>query len=220
MAKRQQVVRDTRQRILDAALEVFGERGIAGASVDDVASAAGLTKGAVYYYFDDKDDLARDLQHQLWAQLAERALAAYDADLTITENLLACFEAFLDAVRAMPVARVFLREAWFVPELDTAGRAEQEDALGPIRDLLVDGMARGELVELDPDATTRVLVGALMEGTLHVLGSGDADATLAVVRRIVAAFEVSEVTRGLDGLDAPRRTKAGATKGAGARGRS
>jgi AcrR family transcriptional regulator len=43
--------------LLDAALQVFAERGFAGASLDEVAAAAGLTKGAIYSNFESKDDL-------------------------------------------------------------------------------------------------------------------------------------------------------------------
>jgi AcrR family transcriptional regulator len=46
-----------RRRLLDAALEVFAERGFAGASLDQVAAVAGLTKGAIYSNFASKDDL-------------------------------------------------------------------------------------------------------------------------------------------------------------------
>ncbi len=46
-----------RRRLLDAALEVFAERGFAGASLDRVAAVAGLTKGAIYSNFASKDDL-------------------------------------------------------------------------------------------------------------------------------------------------------------------
>jgi len=46
-----------RRRLLDAALQVFAERGFAGASLDEVAAAAGLTKGAIYSNFESKDDL-------------------------------------------------------------------------------------------------------------------------------------------------------------------
>lgn len=46
-----------RRRLLDAALEVFAERGFAGASLDQVAAVAGLTKGAIYSNFVSKDDL-------------------------------------------------------------------------------------------------------------------------------------------------------------------
>jgi len=46
-----------RRRLLDAALELFAERGFAGASMDQIAEAAGLTKGAIYSNFASKDDL-------------------------------------------------------------------------------------------------------------------------------------------------------------------
>lgn len=47
----------TRERLLDAAAEVFAERGFAGASIDEIAVRAGHTKGAVYSHFTGKDDL-------------------------------------------------------------------------------------------------------------------------------------------------------------------
>jgi len=46
-----------RRRLLDAALQVFAEQGFASASLDQVAEAAGLTKGAIYSNFAGKDDL-------------------------------------------------------------------------------------------------------------------------------------------------------------------
>lgn len=190
MGKRDPVVRDTKQRILDSALEVFGERGFHGASIDDVATAAGVTKGAVYYYFEDKDDLARDLQSLLWDQLAQGALEVYDADQSTIDNLLACFAAFITTIRAMSGARTFLREAWFSPSLDASGRADHDSGLGLVQGFLEQGMARGELIACDAEALTRVLVGALMEATLHILGAGDVDSTLDVVRHVVRSFAV------------------------------
>jgi AcrR family transcriptional regulator len=46
-----------RERLLDAAAEVFAERGYRATTVDDIAAAAGLTKGAVYWNFDSKEAL-------------------------------------------------------------------------------------------------------------------------------------------------------------------
>ena len=46
-----------RERLLDAAAEVFAERGYRAASVEDIAAAAGVTKGAVYWNFDSKEDV-------------------------------------------------------------------------------------------------------------------------------------------------------------------
>jgi TetR/AcrR family acrAB operon transcriptional repressor len=47
----------TRQRLLDAAERVFLEQGVAGTSLNDIAVAAGTTRGAIYWHFADKADL-------------------------------------------------------------------------------------------------------------------------------------------------------------------
>jgi AcrR family transcriptional regulator len=49
--------RDARQALLDAAAKVFVERGYRDATIDEIAAAAGYSKGAVYWHFDGKDDL-------------------------------------------------------------------------------------------------------------------------------------------------------------------
>lgn len=76
---------DTRSRILAAAARVFGERGYASASLDDVAGDAQLTKGAVYWHFASKSDLFLALVEQntrmhlaTWPAEAEAALRGPD----------------------------------------------------------------------------------------------------------------------------------------------
>lgn len=49
--------RATRQALLKAAAEAFAERGLNGAKLDDIARRAGVTKGAVYSHFEDREDL-------------------------------------------------------------------------------------------------------------------------------------------------------------------
>lgn len=55
---------EVRRQVLDAALAVFAQQGFDGASMDDVASAAGFTKGALYSNFAGKDELFRALMDQ------------------------------------------------------------------------------------------------------------------------------------------------------------
>lgn len=55
----------TRSQLLDAAERVFSERGVAGTTLNDIATAAGLTRGAVYWHFQNKTDLI----HALWEQV-------------------------------------------------------------------------------------------------------------------------------------------------------
>jgi AcrR family transcriptional regulator len=60
------------EEILDAALRVFGESGFARATLDDVARAAGVSKGTLYLYFDSKDSLFREMvRAKVVATLAE-----------------------------------------------------------------------------------------------------------------------------------------------------
>jgi TetR/AcrR family acrAB operon transcriptional repressor len=63
---------DTRSRILHAAFRTFAERGYSGATLDDVAADAGLTKGAVYWHFASKDDLCMALIEERFRREAVR----------------------------------------------------------------------------------------------------------------------------------------------------
>ena len=71
---------ETRRRVLDAAFTTFGERGIAATSLNEVAAAAGLTKGAVYSNFASKDELVLALMEEHVAHRLQGALAAHDPD--------------------------------------------------------------------------------------------------------------------------------------------
>ena len=76
----------TRQRLLDAAAAVFAERGIEAASLDEVAEAAGYTKGAIYSNFASKIDLVVALMRRRIAAQAAAAEAALDG-MTLEQGL-------------------------------------------------------------------------------------------------------------------------------------
>src|SRR5437016_10492549 len=60
------------QQIIDAALTIFGERGLAGARLEDIAKRAGLSKGTIYLYFPNKEALFREMvRHTVVSQLEE-----------------------------------------------------------------------------------------------------------------------------------------------------
>ncbi|MEA3245310.1 MAG: helix-turn-helix domain-containing protein, partial [Gemmatimonadota bacterium] len=65
------------QQILLAAIEVFGEHGIAAAKLEDIAARAGVSKGTIYLYFESKEDLFREVVRRVLVprmQEVERAL--------------------------------------------------------------------------------------------------------------------------------------------------
>lgn len=78
MAKRtKQEALETRERLLDAALEVFGERGVSRPSLSEVAELAGVTRGAVYGHFCNKADL--------FTALCDRVLLPMEAIAELTD---------------------------------------------------------------------------------------------------------------------------------------
>lgn len=78
---------ETRQRIIEAAIELFGERGFAGASTRDIAAKAGVNAPALQYYFENKEGVYRacvesiaELAWQVFGPAVDHARAMLDAD--------------------------------------------------------------------------------------------------------------------------------------------
>jgi AcrR family transcriptional regulator len=195
VARRQPKTRDTRERVAAAALEVFSERGYAATSVDDIVERAGTTRGAFYYYFEGKDDVARDLQRDLWHRLADEAQTAFDPTLDTITNLKRAFDVLLTGLDDLGTARFFLREGWVDPFLEASGRGEQDWGAAIVRDLLADAMERGEVTALDPDALAVVITGMFEEATLHVLRTGDAAPTVDVVHGVLDGLRAVNAAR-------------------------
>lgn len=73
--KREEKNRQTRQRIMDSALQEFARQGYGASSVNAICSAEGISKGIIYHYFETKDDLylacVEDCFHRLTEYLRE-----------------------------------------------------------------------------------------------------------------------------------------------------
>jgi AcrR family transcriptional regulator len=190
MTRREPKVRDTRDRVLAAALEVFAAKGFAATSVDNIVERAGCTRGAFYYYFESKEDIARDLQRDLWHRLARRAQEAFDPDLGTIANLKRAFDVHLATPSDLGEARFFLREGWLNPVLEASGRAELQWGVGLIQELLVHAMDRGEVVAVEPQALAALLTGLFEVATTHTLEVGDPAATIEVVHLLLDGLSV------------------------------
>lgn len=69
----------SRKQVIDAAVAALAERGYARTSVSDIASAAGMSKGAVHYHFESKDDLIAQVLERCAALMRDRVREAWDA---------------------------------------------------------------------------------------------------------------------------------------------
>src|ERR1700761_1861853 len=92
--------RATRARIVDAASELIGERGVAGTSLDGVRERAEVSKSQLYLYFADRDALLRGV-----AEATCDAVIDGQADMLAGFDSISGIERYLDAVVALQVDR-------------------------------------------------------------------------------------------------------------------
>lgn len=102
----------TRSRLLEAAARVYSRRGFNGATLDEVASEAGLSKGAVYAHFGSKENLLLALMEEyLAAQIAEQ-VGLFDRDRALAERPLAGSEHWMEGLEQDPDRFRLLVELW------------------------------------------------------------------------------------------------------------
>jgi TetR/AcrR family fatty acid metabolism transcriptional regulator len=163
---------EKRQRILDAALRIFAERGFYTAKVSEVAREAGVADGTIYLYFENKDDLLISLFEDRMDYLIRR----------LTDDLQAVGGTVADRVRRL--IHMHLQIAVESPELaefitvelrqsqkfiKEYGNPRFQEYLKILKDLIEEGQADGTLrTELDSRTIVRAIFGALDELLLTV----------------------------------------------------
>ncbi|MDQ3945058.1 MAG: TetR/AcrR family transcriptional regulator [Actinomycetota bacterium] len=88
----------TRQRILDAAAKVFRDKGYAGARLTDIAAAAGMQAGSLYYHFASREELVEEVLRagvQQAVDFVHEAVEALPADASATDRLRAAITSHL-----------------------------------------------------------------------------------------------------------------------------
>jgi len=112
VTRRAQHAEDTRRSLLDASRHEFAEHGYAGASLDDIARRAAVTKGALYHHFINKAALLEAVYVELEVGIAARVKAAIDAaGGDAMARVMAAFGAFFEASADPSYQRIVLRDA-------------------------------------------------------------------------------------------------------------
>jgi TetR/AcrR family acrAB operon transcriptional repressor len=164
----------TRERLLDAAETLFRERGVTRTSLAEVATAAGMTRGAVYWHFKDKADLFRAMCDRATLPLEanfERATCP-DADpLGALRTLsISALQSLATDPRAQKVFEIVFHRSELVDELAglaTTHREERCACLAQIEAIMRRAAQVGQLpADLDAALATHGL-NALMVGVMH-----------------------------------------------------
>jgi AcrR family transcriptional regulator len=185
------------EEILEAALEVFNERGFEAARMEDVARRAGLSKAGVYLYFESKEALLKALIEAKVAPIAQmaRSIAAAGADnpRAAIETLARAMAARMSNAKNIAVPRLMLSVASRFPDIAAHYRkCVIEVGRGALEALVARGIERGDFRAVDPAAASRAFIGPLIFEVMwtHVFGgeSGFADSEALVQRQLDILF--------------------------------
>jgi AcrR family transcriptional regulator len=163
----------TRRALLDAARVQFAEKGFAGTGREQVAAAAGVTRGALYHHFGTKEGLFRAVVEELEAGLAEQVATAAMAGADPVDELRRGCLAFLDACLEPAVRRIVLLEAPVVLGWDAWREIDARYGLALVRSGLAGALDQVGLAPAAVDPLAHLLLGALNEAALLVATADD-----------------------------------------------
>jgi AcrR family transcriptional regulator len=169
MSPRPDVSEERKDQILDAASEIFAEKGVHESRMDDIVAKSGLSKGTLYWYFKSKDEILFGIFDRMFKREFEVIDKLIDEGGTATERLSIFMETGIQDIqrmmRLMPIAYEFLSLAFRIKFIQEAFKRyinKYIDALVPI---IQQGIDSGEFKEVD-SLNVAITAGAIFEGTL------------------------------------------------------
>ncbi len=168
----------TRDAIVEASIELFARRGYHGTSVAQIAKATGLTKGALYWHFKDKEDLFLTVLDRIREHWRQNVLSRVEAADGVFDKLDRLFDATSEMLASQenPYSlHLFLAAAGAQPEI-----AEFEDAIKSayaeyvklVADTIRSGQEEGEIMrDIDAESAALGIIGCLegmiLQARLH-----------------------------------------------------
>lgn len=146
---------ETRSRILEAALREFSALGLAGARMDQIASAAGVNKALLYYHFDSKENLYLAAVEMISGKIRDRSMAVFLREASPGERLLRAALDHFDRILAQGEFQSLMQQEMM--RMHQGG----SDALpvlvkrvfAPLQSMyqsmMREGIASGELIDVD-----------------------------------------------------------------------
>jgi AcrR family transcriptional regulator len=176
----------TRERIVAAGRELFGERGYDATSIDVVLARAGVARGALYHHFATKKDLFDAVLDAVSAEIAGTvADAARAAGNDPFASLRAGCDAWLRMALDPSVQRITLIDAPAVVGWTRWRQLDEHYTLGGVRRSLRRIARQGRLGTGDVDLLAHMILAAVNEAALFIARADDAEAALVTGRASV-----------------------------------
>src|SRR5947209_16920687 len=137
----------TREAILSSCLRLFASRGFASTSIDMIASAAGITKGAVYWHFDSKDALFAAILERIRTRWQDAVMKPVSADVPVTARLQQLFAGYAALFTEDPEICLFMQRVLLEGDDKYSPKIARvfKQTVNFIAGVLREGQARGEI---------------------------------------------------------------------------
>jgi AcrR family transcriptional regulator len=162
----------TRERLFEAAVDLIGERGYQGTTVDDIVARAGVAKGTVYYHFAGKTELVQALLTDGLDKLSEAFRAEVEANEDPREALHCIVFAELRFIHDYQAfSKLLMSELWRADRVWREALVMLRDKyICCVQDVLARGVASGQFrADLDPQRTSSIVFGTIATSALDWL---------------------------------------------------
>jgi len=192
---------EKREAILEAAIQTFASKGFHAARISDVAELAGIGKGTVYLYFENKEDLLVSILQQYLDEALAFADELSEQDVGARQGIEEFFERGIQRIAENPAFFALIEQRTFLtdPELQRRGEEFFRSMIGRIVDRLERLIVRGGIREYDPTIVACAIIGSLSSLQLYRVLYPDAElaelmprVTKELARFITAALEPPE----------------------------
>lgn len=153
---------DVRQRIIDAATELFANKGYSASSISDISTSANVNRALIYYYFKDKYDLYHTILKE-----------GNDADIRLAEEIYAKDMPSIDKLKEFvarfskmreqnekSIGRIIMRGIVDnSPETEGCMDEGFSRMVSILKQIICDGIDNGELKDIDPEKTAHIIIG-------------------------------------------------------------
>lgn len=158
----------TREALLGSAQRLFGRRGYANVSIDEIASSAGATKGAFYHHFRDKRDLFHEVVERIEEELGRSIRESISAHSDPISQLMAGCSVFLEACADPGRAQIALIDAPAVLGWEVRREIDARHGLGILTSVLQRGMKAGRIQRQPVKPLAHLILGAALEGGMLI----------------------------------------------------
>ena len=165
----------TRDALIAAARRLWGSRGYAEVGTPEIATAAGVTRGAMYHQFADKAALFREVAEAVEQDVMARMATAVakSGAATPADAIRAAVDAWLEVSGDPEVRQLILLDAPSVLGWADFRDVAQRYSLGMTEQLLTEAIRAGQLPRQPVRPLAHVLIGALDEAAMHIATADD-----------------------------------------------